>query len=163
MAASATEWSHDFCLSCDKQTTDGAYCSQACRLADLEKAGGSEPASPLSYASSVSASSYGSTGSAAGSGFYLSPALNFSAYRNTPPSPRSSTQSTYFQQSSQYAPSHDRQTNRSLATSSSRASLSSISSSSGAQGISDQALTQLRSYVSSFDQTRDMRRRMTYS
>jgi len=32
-------WSLDFCLACDKQTSEGgAYCSQACRAADLHHA-----------------------------------------------------------------------------------------------------------------------------
>ena len=29
-------WSLDYCLECDRQTSGAAYCSQACRLADLE-------------------------------------------------------------------------------------------------------------------------------
>jgi len=33
-----SDWSLDFCLACDKQTTEGAYCSQACRAADLHMA-----------------------------------------------------------------------------------------------------------------------------
>jgi len=31
-------WSPDYCLSCDRQTDGSCYCSQACRLADMEKA-----------------------------------------------------------------------------------------------------------------------------
>jgi len=30
-----SSWSLDFCLHCDTQTTEGPYCSQACRLQDL--------------------------------------------------------------------------------------------------------------------------------
>lgn len=36
----------DYCLACDKQIIDGLYCSQTCRLTDLERAG-STPTSPL--------------------------------------------------------------------------------------------------------------------
>lgn len=32
----ATEWSLDFCLVCDRQTLGGPYCSQTCRLAELD-------------------------------------------------------------------------------------------------------------------------------
>lgn len=31
------EWSLDYCLVCDRQTVGGAYCSQACRLAELDQ------------------------------------------------------------------------------------------------------------------------------
>lgn len=31
----STEWSLDFCLVCDRQTSGGAYCSQSCRLSEL--------------------------------------------------------------------------------------------------------------------------------
>lgn len=33
----STEWSLDFCLVCDRQTTGGPYCSQSCRLAELDR------------------------------------------------------------------------------------------------------------------------------
>jgi len=39
----------DFCLACDKQCTEGSYCSQACRLAELEKASNA-PTSPTTPA-----------------------------------------------------------------------------------------------------------------
>lgn len=32
----ATEWSLDFCLVCDRQTLGAPYCSQTCRLAELD-------------------------------------------------------------------------------------------------------------------------------
>lgn len=42
---------NEFCLECDRQTISGPYCSQACRLADLERASAccssaSSPSSP---------------------------------------------------------------------------------------------------------------------
>ncbi|KAJ5741998.1 hypothetical protein N7533_011407 [Penicillium manginii] len=33
----STEWSLDFCLACDRQTSGGPYCSQTCRLAELDR------------------------------------------------------------------------------------------------------------------------------
>ncbi|KAJ5086300.1 hypothetical protein NUU61_007607 [Penicillium alfredii] len=32
----STDWSLDFCLVCDRQTSGGPYCSQSCRLAELD-------------------------------------------------------------------------------------------------------------------------------
>ncbi|KAJ5772812.1 hypothetical protein N7457_007708 [Penicillium paradoxum] len=32
----STEWSLDFCLVCDRQTMGAPYCSQTCRLAELD-------------------------------------------------------------------------------------------------------------------------------
>ncbi|EAU30630.1 predicted protein [Aspergillus terreus NIH2624] len=32
----ATDWSLDFCLVCDRQTLGAPYCSQSCRLAELD-------------------------------------------------------------------------------------------------------------------------------
>ncbi|KAJ5112100.1 hypothetical protein N7532_000145 [Penicillium argentinense] len=33
----SAEWSLDFCLVCDRQTAGGPYCSQTCRLAELDR------------------------------------------------------------------------------------------------------------------------------
>ena len=33
----STEWSLDFCLVCDRQTSGAPYCSQTCRLAELDE------------------------------------------------------------------------------------------------------------------------------
>ncbi|EKV15009.1 Life-span regulatory factor [Penicillium digitatum] len=33
----STEWSLDFCLVCDRQTLGAPYCSQTCRLAELDE------------------------------------------------------------------------------------------------------------------------------
>ena len=150
----------DFCLACDNQTADGLYCSQACRLTDLEKAG-SAPESPTTP-SHLSTSS----------GFFLAPALDFGTYR-----PRTAQQSSLAasskdesghdsvrQQSPQHhsTPSHTSSPRRVLSPSSSRSSL--VSGLSGlttqtTEGLSEQAKTELREYVNSFDQTREWRRR----
>ncbi|ORY11092.1 hypothetical protein BCR34DRAFT_565669 [Clohesyomyces aquaticus] len=167
--ASQMEWSPDFCLSCDRQIAEGTYCSQACRLADLEKAGNNEPTTPSAL--SCSASSSGSS-----HGFYLPPALNFSALK-TPstsrgfdmgaPSPPQQYYSTghgypYFHSTaSQSTVTASQSQQRSLTPSSSRSSLASAASQSSS-GISVQAANQLNGYVRSFDPVRDMKRRYTH-
>jgi len=164
------DWSHDFCLSCDRQIAEGAYCSQACRLADLEKAGSSEPQTPMNFSSSASSTaSYTSSSSA---GFYLPPAVNFAAYKTTtrldsaPTSPNyySTTPNSYFYHASPPSAAYGAgsPSKRSLSPSSSRSSLSSISSTQPTQGLSAQAAHELKGYVSSFDQTRDRKRRLTH-
>jgi len=174
-------WSPDFCLSCDRETSGEAYCSQACRLADLETSScGSEPASPTSARPPPSHPN-------SGSGFYLPPAFNFSAYRSSsiPPSPpathtSSHTQTSFFSNQTTYFSSpqprsqsvssqgtsstsmHGAAPKRILTPSSSRTSLNSLQSiSTQGSHLSDQARNELRSYTSSFDQVRDWKRRMT--
>ncbi|KAF2840607.1 hypothetical protein M501DRAFT_931051 [Patellaria atrata CBS 101060] len=166
--ASDMDWSHDFCLYCDKQIAEGAYCSQACRLTDLEKAGTSEPASPYNFPSTSAPSSWTSTGNH--SGFYLPPAVNFAAYKmpsrhdSPPTSPTSSTSSSrnpYFSQPASSSTTQNQQSKRGLTPSSSRSSLSSMSSNTTVHGLSAKAINELRGYASSFDQVRDMKRRLT--
>lgn len=152
------DWSPDYCLSCDRQISEGAYCSQACRLADLEKA-----KSPSQLSSSAS-----STGSST-NGFYLPPAVNFSAYKAPTPSRGFDTSyhyyptnnGTYFApaQSASARSSQPQQQQRSLTPSSSRSSLA--SSTSQTTGISAQAASQLNYYARNFDQVREIKRRMT--
>ena len=49
----------DFCLACDKQCTEGSYCSQACRLAELERASNAptSPTTPAGFENSYALSS----------------------------------------------------------------------------------------------------------
>jgi hypothetical protein len=127
----------DFCLACDKQC-EGSYCSQSCRLADLEKAPYSGCSSPLTPGSEHA--SWESTQP----GYVLTPAYNFTERDEK----RFSTSSA----SSSAGPS--------LTPSSSRTSLSSASSSSpSGTGLSKQARAALQDYFSSFDQTRAAKRR----
>ncbi|KAG9520141.1 hypothetical protein E4T50_07044 [Aureobasidium sp. EXF-12298] len=128
---------HDFCLACDKQTSEGLYCSQACRLADLEKAGSSTPSSPFTPAMEPSSQSYFPSGS---SGFQLLETFSF----------KPAGASTFTESSSP---------RRALSPSSSRSSLSSSAGSQTGNIISEQARTELQTYVSAFDQTREMKRR----
>ncbi|KAF2086008.1 hypothetical protein K490DRAFT_67294 [Saccharata proteae CBS 121410] len=171
----AAEWSHDFCLSCDKQIAEGAYCSQSCRLADLDKAN-ADTSSILaaSYSSSTASSSYSSSASAGHPAFFLPPAVSFNSKRSStrsdspPTSPGYSSNRSYFSQhsskpstSSTSSASSDA-SKRTLSPSSSRSSLMSLSAGSGQaqQGLSTQAANELRGYASSFDRVRDYKRRM---
>jgi len=157
--ASQMECFNDFCLSCDRQIAEnGVYCSQSCRLVDMERAGSTAQA-PSQLSSSASSSS------SSNNGFYLAPAINFSAYKGAsssqvpPASPYHyypTANGSYFAPPTATRPSPQ----RSLTPSSSRSSLASQSSQSQS-GISQQAATQLNSYMRSFDQTRDVKRRYT--
>lgn len=150
---SQMEWSHDFCLSCDRQMEGGTYCSQACRLADLEKGQQQQLSSSASSTSSYN------------NGFYLPPAVNFSQYKAPSPSrgfdmgPSSPYHYYTTANGSYFAPPTAGQ-QRSLTPSSSRSSLSSNSSTTQS-GITAQAASQLNNYVRSFDQTREQKRRYT--
>jgi hypothetical protein len=177
------DWSPNYCLNCDKQTAEPHYCSQACRLADLEKSAFSAPVTPsLDYSSASPYNTLSFSVQAANRSnvqFQLPPAFNFAAYRqgssstaySPPASPRSSASAQQIQSAAKYyttqqAPTLQRsQTEyptrqRSLNTSTSRSSLSSINSTSTA-GLSDQALSELQKYSNSFDHMRDYKRRVT--
>jgi len=177
------EWSPNYCLNCDKQTPERHYCSQACRLADLEKSAfSSAPVSPgYAYSSSSTASTLSFSVSKSNKQFQLPPAFNFAAYRHgsssrieSPPlSPRNgATLHHHSHSATQNNPSHRpaplyrattdyNHVRRSLNPSTSRSSLSSISSTSTAGGLSDHALSQLQNYSNSFDHSRDWKRRIT--
>ena len=158
-------WVHDYCLACDKQTDSETYCSQSCRLADLEKSsnwsGSASPTTPTWTASE----------STKGSGFYLSPAFNFAAYKapqSTHDWPASdqpaSSQTSYFSATN----TTPNASSRTLSPSSSRSSLSSTTTTSSSSStpqnpLSEQARSELRGYTNSFDSTRNWRRRMTWS
>ncbi|KAK3387077.1 hypothetical protein B0H63DRAFT_148318 [Podospora didyma] len=133
------DWTHQFCLACDKQTDGATYCSESCRLADYEKTSvpSSGPSSPTmrgpardwSYAKPTTASTK----------FYLSPAYDFS-------SPRSSTTQSQV-----------------LSPSISHTSLCSMRSTSsaglGKAQLSDKAARELRAYAYAFESVRLQRRR----
>lgn len=136
------EWSPDFCLACDRQTDGRVYCSEACRLAEYEKApsNDSAPSSPSSPRSN---------------GFYMEPAYNFSNAQpyGTTPSP----QTSYF-----YQPTTSSSAKATLTPSSSQSSLfsmqSTTSTSSEPAQLSAESKKALRAYASSFDQSRNSRR-----
>lgn len=157
MAMEST-WSLDYCLACDKQTQGEAYCSQSCRLADLEASS--------DWSGPTSATTNSSFEANKGSGFYLSPAINFSAYKTSTTlfsyaaSQATSTLTTYFTShtSTQLA------STKTLTPSSSSSSLSSTKSvSSQANHLSEQARNELLRYTNSFDNVRNWKRRRTWS
>jgi len=189
---SETDWSHDYCLYCDKQTMGGLYCSQACRLADVEDAE-SLPTTP-SLTSATSDATWDYTFSSWSpdahsyslskeqtTNFKLPPRFDFDKYREAtskstiespPQSPRNASSTTSYsrvtEKKTRPAYSHRATTssyearNRSLNTSSSRSSLSSVlSTGSTHQGLSEQAISQLQNYSNSFDHSRDWKRRVT--
>lgn len=147
----------DFCLACDKQTTDGLYCSQACRLADMEKAGTSATPTPTA----IEHISWPTSQLDSSSVFHLPPAVDFNTRKtSTVASPESNVDEGYQVNHSNQNSFHSLP--HRLTPSSSRSSLSSASESGRTQtavAISEQARHELRDYFSAFDQTREMKRR----
>jgi len=163
----------DYCLACDKQIVDGLYCSQACRLADLERAG-STPTSPLTPLSvSLASAQWDAASLNDACTFQLAPASDFAPRTSSPVQGRLNSSISFSSPFSsqpgtqQSAPQHTYSApvtpRRSLTPSSSRSSLSSNSSSlhslrvSG--GLSEEAKNELKSYFDSFDHIRERRRR----
>jgi len=163
------DWSPDFCLTCDRQSVSGgAYCSQSCRLADLERASGGSSAASSPQASPTS----WVAPAPHGNGFYLPPPLNFSAMTgrqssSASSSPRgsisSSSTSTAYPSAQPTRNPYTSSQSSTLYTSPSRTSLSSMQSTSQQEPgyLSDKARNELRDYASSFDLVRDWKRRMT--
>lgn len=159
------DWSPDYCLSCDRQTTSGApYCSQSCRLADLESK--SSPTSPTLLDGSRSNMQFSPSPLELSSGFQLPVAYNFTLHKNAAsaarakPSPTTKT-SVFSSATTVTAPT----TTRGLVSSGSRTSLSSLRSSSSTESftLSDKARSELRDYASAFDQVRNWKRRINHS
>jgi hypothetical protein len=151
-------WSHQFCLACDKQVEiDGAaYCSEACRLTELEST--STPSSEASSPGLSPSSSPWSTSSKQTSKFYLSPAYDFGhaqPYRTT-----STQQPASAHYSTSAAPSKATGFGRTLTPSSSHSSLCSMQSTgSESSQLSDRARQELQAYAVSFEHVRTQRRR----
>jgi hypothetical protein len=155
--SSDMEWSLDYCLACDSQTDGGAYCGEACRLAEYEKANmSSESGSPLSQRSPMSWSPLRPGGN--GNCFYLPPAYDFGGCKTQTDgcSPSSSRPQTSPISVSKLV----------LTPSSSQLSLVSLRSSASpspdAAQLSEDARRELRAYASSFDQSRYQRRQSTH-
>lgn len=146
------DWTHQFCLTCDKQTDGATYCSESCRLADYEKtsAPSSGPSSPAlmgpSYLWTFPKPMTTSTK------FYLSPAYDFS-------SPQSSARTL------QHSPVDVTRTASGpvLSPSTSHSSLCSMRSNSSAgldsAQLSEKTARELRAYARSFESVRLQRRR----
>src|SRR5207237_4019701 len=74
----------DFCLSCDRQTNGTPFCSQACRLAELDHSSPSQPTSPSdSYSERESRRSPPPPPPPRRPAFYLPPAFDFSLHRTS--------------------------------------------------------------------------------
>ena len=154
---------HDFCLACDRESLNGPYCSQACKLADLEKA--SVPSSPIAISTPFKFPKIPAT-SMSSSGYVLAPAYKFpdravsvsSANQDHERMPKTS----YFMADSTHQSStagYEQQ--RSLTPSTSRSSLSSNKSDSNPNQISEQARLELQDYFNSFEHARASRRRQS--
>jgi len=157
------DWSHSFCLACDRQTEGNVYCSESCRLAEYEVASslGSTASSPTSPRAPVA----WSNPRQATNGFYMEPAYNFTKAQPYGTSPRSSQ----FQYSArpQSSPVTFNNSKNVLTPSSSQSSLFSMQSSHSSTTsepiqLSDESRKALRAYASSFDQSRYSRRQSTH-
>lgn len=143
----SSEWTHSYCLTCDKQTDSTTYCSESCRLAEYEQS--SNPSTgPSSPAFSGPSYPWAYTKPSTHTNkLYLSPACDFS---------HAAAQSSQ-RRSSLALPQ------RVLSPSSSHASLCSMKSNSSASTeaamqLSDAARRELLAYASSFENARSSRR-----
>ena len=150
------DWSPDYCLACDRQTSGGAYCCQSCRLADVERSPCTlEPVSPTSTTGKRSPR------------LQLEPAFDFATQRAIPSTSKATKYGSHSYQSkpsfsSQPISIRQASSGRVLTASSSRSSLGSVSSNSSQDcQLSAQARTELRGYTNSFDSIRNWRRQMT--
>ncbi|KAF2239256.1 hypothetical protein EV356DRAFT_528531 [Viridothelium virens] len=151
------------------------YCSQACRLADLERACSLSLSSTTNFqkpAASRSTSQRSPTTTSSGSGFHLPPAVNFAAYKSGHQSSTQSSGATIHSRSAHgsmgstvpvqastagsFSSSEQR-----LTPSSSGTSLSSMSSLAKDSVSSEEVRNELLGYYAAFDQTRDWKRRRT--
>jgi len=144
------DWTHEFCLACDKQTDGATYCSESCRLADFETTS-STPSSGSSSPAFNGPSydwSFSKPTPASQQKFYLSPAFDFSS----PKLNRTTSQHGIIpsRPATTYVPT--------LSPSSSHTSLCSMRSASSAgldaAQLSEKAARELRAYARSFERRR---------
>ncbi|GAM89723.1 hypothetical protein ANO11243_077620 [Dothideomycetidae sp. 11243] len=144
----------DFCLGCDKTAIDGFYCSESCRLADIERSS-STPSSPTHTTANALYA------------VLFAPTFNQPPSRYPPPPTKtvSLTDLQSMDAASQSRIQHKRPfVNRSthstpprvLSPSSSRSSLISTPTT---EVMSEDAAKELISYFNAFDRTREQRRR----
>lgn len=155
------EWTHAYCLTCDKQTDGTTYCSESCRLAEYEQSSPSTgPSSPAfnspTYPWAYSSSGPYSTSASPSNRFHLAPAYHFSTHQSS---------SSQQRRGPAVAPPPPQQ--KALSPSSSHASLSSMKSSSStaseaSQQLSDAAKRELLAYASCFENARSSRRQSTH-
>ncbi|GAD97967.1 predicted protein [Paecilomyces variotii No. 5] len=143
------EWSLDFCLVCDRQTCGGAYCSQACRLAELDGFSTGSSLSSQILSGKQTSLEHPSTLASAGR---QSPETGSVEKSSTPRFQLVDTTAGLSQST------------RTLSPSSSETSLTSLqSNSSRSTTVSDQVWNELCDYASCFDHVRDWRRRLAVS
>ncbi|KAK3344028.1 hypothetical protein B0T25DRAFT_555918 [Lasiosphaeria hispida] len=150
------DWTHQFCLACDKQTDGATYCSESCRLADYEKTSSAPSSGPSSPALTGPSHEWSfAKPTITSTKFYLSPAYDFSSPHT---SGRTLQRGAGFSGATTRAPSGP-----TLSPSNSHTSLCSIRSSSSAgldaAQLSEKAARELRAYARSFDSVRLQRRR----
>lgn len=152
--AMSLDWTHQFCLACDRQTDGATYCSESCRLADFESTSSTPSSGPSSPA--LNGPSYAwsfSKPASTSNKFYLSPAYDFSS----PQPNRSARHAISSHVDTARVPSQG------LSPSNSHSSLCSMRSSSSVgldpAQLSERAARELRAYAQSFESVRLQRRR----
>lgn len=168
----------DFCLACDKQAVESLYCSQACRLADLEKAGSASTSPNIPSTFSCASLDWKPSHLGSGSLFCLTPALDFDRHKlglgDQPRLDFLHDDEHYHEPSLVHSPhrryrvtaSQSASPRRILSASSSHTSLNSAISGVTTpthSGLSDQARKELENYESSFDNVREIRRRSIHT
>lgn len=150
------DWTHQFCLACDRQTDGATYCSQSCRLADYEKTSSTASSGPSSPDLTNTTFSWTFANPTTTSRvMYLPPAYDFTRPQ---PSGTPSPQALRTAQSTGQIPAPS---SRLLSPSSSHASLCSMRSNSSTESnqLSDRATRELQAYARSFESVRLQRRR----
>ena len=165
-----TVWSLDICLTCDRQTSGEPYCSQACRLADLEPLASpsrSETASPeRTTATTPLSSAFLPTAPSPTAGFFLPPAFDFAPYRRpSPPIPSRPSSSCSSGAAGGFSDSSNSSTGA-FTPSSYRSHAGTLPAGAAtpppySDNLSTQARQELRDYTNSFDTVRHFRRRLT--
>lgn len=145
----------DFCLGCDKAAVDGFYCSESCRMSDLERSG-SAPGSP-SHASPASTDGFYTSFFAQPPSRYPPPPTRALSLVNLH-SKVKSTKSHHHHGKSSSTKSLPISTPRVLSPSSSRSSLM-LASSPNPDHVSEDAAKELLNYFNAFDRTREERRK----
>ena len=148
------DWTHQFCLACDRQTDGATYCSESCRLADYEKTSTSStgPSSPTFTGPSFDWTLPNPT---VGRPLRLTPAYDFRSIQHYRASQRNAPSS---QVASQKPTASN---NQFLSPSNSHTSLCSMKSNSSADStqLTEKATRELQAYARSFESVRLQRRR----
>ncbi|KAL5363047.1 hypothetical protein BJX96DRAFT_155071 [Aspergillus floccosus] len=129
----ATDWSLDFCLVCDRQTLGAPYCSQSCRLAELD------------FSSDAS----------------LSASRNAAETQRRADKSRTSPERPSSLPCVSGAPRDSARVLSPSSSQTSLSSMKSHTSQTSAAALVDQFQNELRDYANCFDPVRDLKRRLT--